>query len=101
LGQIVSWRRGIRLKNPHNEAAWQFALKAEETDRAIGCDSSDGPMFLYSIVVGDHFNTNAGNFAGGMGSVYASDTALNAKTAFVGSRSHNKKPESNAKWISK
>jgi hypothetical protein len=33
------------LKNPHNLAARKFALKAEEKDKAIYCNSEWGPIF--------------------------------------------------------
>jgi hypothetical protein len=76
------------LKNPHNIPARKFALKAEEKDEAIRCDSSRGPNFQ-DIGVYDNCNANTHSYAyfddDGV-DTYANDTGLNGLTFFTGSK---------------
>jgi hypothetical protein len=71
------------LKNPHNFPATKFALKAEEKDRAIFCDSSIGPQFG-GLGVSGNCNTNTGSWSF-LGSSYANGTTLDGNTVLTGS----------------
>jgi hypothetical protein len=77
------------LKNPHNLPARKFALRAEKKDRAIFCDSSEGPVFGGDIcehadlAVSDRCNFNTDN-ASCLGIAYANDTGLDGKTVLTG-----------------
>jgi hypothetical protein len=72
------------LKNPHNDLARRFALKAEKKDEAIWCHSDFGPRF-WDIVVWDNCNANTNSFSGWFGTCYTNDTGLDGKTFFTGS----------------
>jgi hypothetical protein len=74
------------LKNPHNFPAKKFALKAEQRDRAIICDSSRGPNFG-DIYVSDHCNANNHSCISSFGSSYTNDTRL-YKSAFFASSAY-------------
>jgi hypothetical protein len=75
------------LKNPHNVAARRFALKAEQKQRAIWCNSGQGPSF-WDIRVSANCNENTGSFASfdGSNDSYINDTGLDGETFFTGSR---------------
>jgi hypothetical protein len=73
------------LKNPHNFPARKFALKADEKDRAIGCDSKCGPVFGGGFGVSDNCNTNTQSYAVVFGVCYINDTGLDGETFFTGS----------------
>jgi hypothetical protein len=72
------------LQNPHDFPAMKFALKAEEKDKAIECNSSWGPAF-YNIGVGSYCNANTASSTYAYGSSYANDTGLDGNTFFTGS----------------
>jgi hypothetical protein len=72
------------LKNPHNIPARRFALKAEEGQWAIMCDSKYGPWFYYGIRVNDNCHANAKNYAC-LGENYTNDTALDGHIVLSGS----------------
>jgi hypothetical protein len=73
------------LKNRHNTPARRFALKAEKKQRAIYCDSRDGPYFG-GIHVCDNCNAHTDSWTS-LGFVSTNDTGLDGKTVFTGS--HN------------
>jgi hypothetical protein len=72
------------LKNPHDIPARRFALKAEEKDRAIWCDSRWGPCFGGCITVSDSCNANTRSCTC-LGSTYTNDTGLDGAVVFTGS----------------
>jgi hypothetical protein len=72
------------IANPHDFPARKFSLKADQTNCAIGCDSSCGPNFCDIGVSGD-CNANARSFAGSFGRSYANWTGVSGKTFFAGS----------------
>jgi hypothetical protein len=72
------------LKNPHNFPARRFALKAEEKDWAINCDSNSGPRF-WDIGVFDNCNASTDSNTLSFGGRYTNDTGLDGKTFFTGS----------------
>jgi hypothetical protein len=72
------------LKNPHNIRARIFALKAEEKDNALFCDSDRGPGFCDIGVLGNS-NANTLSFTSCFGHSYTNDTGLDGKTVFTGS----------------
>jgi hypothetical protein len=74
------------LKNPHNIPARRFALKVEEKDQAIYCDSEYGPGFGYprDISVNNNCNANTSSWTCLRGS-YTNDTGLAAGIVFTGS----------------
>jgi hypothetical protein len=71
------------LKNPHNVPARRFALKAEEKDVAIYCRAAYGPTFHGGIGVWDKCNANTASYTEYFGN---SDTGLDEKTFFTGSK---------------
>jgi hypothetical protein len=73
------------LMNPHNVLARRFALKAEEKRWAIYGYSDFGPNFC-DIGVYDNCNANTGSYTFRFGTCYTSDTGLDAKTFFTGSK---------------
>jgi hypothetical protein len=72
------------LKNPHNFPARKFALRAEEKDEAIWCDSLCGPHFG-DIHVSDDCNADTCSWTHQFGSSYKNDTGLDGETFFTGS----------------
>jgi hypothetical protein len=72
------------LKNPHNLPGRRFALKAEQTNRAISCRSAYGPSF-YDIGVKNNCNANSDSYTS-LGWSYTNDTGVCADTFFTGSR---------------
>jgi hypothetical protein len=73
------------LPNPHNFPASKFALKAEEKDKAICCDSSKGPFFVGGIAVSCTCNANTGSYTDYFGCSYVNNTGLYAEIVFTGS----------------
>jgi hypothetical protein len=71
------------LKNPRNLPARKFALKAEERDKAIWCESSWGPHFV-DIGVSDDHDANTASWSD-LGDAYVNDTALDGETVLTGS----------------
>jgi hypothetical protein len=71
------------LKNPHNIPARKFALKAEEKEFAIFCDSARGPCFG-DMDVRDNCNANTNSFTE-LGYTCTNDTGLDGRTFFTGS----------------
>jgi hypothetical protein len=74
------------LKNPHSYPARKFALKAEEKQPAIKCDSEWGPFFLGGFGVSDNCNTNTASRAFIFGMCYTNDTGLDEETFLTGTR---------------
>jgi hypothetical protein len=72
------------MKNPHNVPPRIFALKAENKDEAIWCDSDFGPHFC-DITVFNDCNANTDSCAGDLGTCYTNDTGLDGETIFTGS----------------
>jgi hypothetical protein len=71
------------LKNPHNLPARKFALKTEQLEKAIDCDSKWGPHFS-AIGVSDHCNANTNSYSY-LGFTYANDTGLDDTVVLTGS----------------
>jgi hypothetical protein len=71
------------LKNPHNVPARRFALKAEEKNSAILCDSNYCPNFC-DIVVRENCNTNTLSYTSKFGHSYTNDTGLQGDRVFTG-----------------
>jgi hypothetical protein len=73
------------LKNPNNIPARIFALMEGEKQKAICCDSSEGPVFGCNsdIYVSDHCNKNFTNFTDLHR--YINDTGLDSNIVFTGS----------------
>jgi hypothetical protein len=69
VAATVSVWTTFTLKNPHNVSGRRFALKAEEKEKAICCDSRPGPHL---------------NFTSDFGRSYTNDTELDGKTFFTG-----------------
>jgi hypothetical protein len=67
-----------------NFPAKKFALKPQEKEHAIICDSSAGPRF-YDIGVRSDCNANDHSFTGSFGAHYVNDTGLDGITFFTGS----------------
>jgi hypothetical protein len=65
------------LKNPNNIPAKIFALKTEEKNRTIDCNSTCGPCFDhgYDIAVSDNCNASTKSFTA-LGDFYNNDTEL-------------------------
>jgi hypothetical protein len=72
------------VKNPHNLAARRFALRPEEEERAIVCDSKCGPGFD-DLSVSDNCNANTNSYTYFFGDTYLNDTQLKGETVFAGS----------------
>jgi hypothetical protein len=69
------------VKNPHKIRAKKFAMKADQKQYAIYCDSSCGPSFGDSdIAIPGQGSANTC-----FGNTYANDTGLDGKTLFAGS----------------
>jgi hypothetical protein len=77
------------LKNPHNIPARRFALKAEEKDRAIECDSESGPCFggrgHRDMCALNNYMGSYNNFTN-LGNAYVNDVRLGGEKVFTGSR---------------
>jgi hypothetical protein len=76
------------LKNPHNIPARRFALKTEEKQQAIYCDSIWSPCFgsfPSDIYVCDGCNTSTGS-ATSLGLTYTNNTGLGGEIVLTGSR---------------
>jgi hypothetical protein len=76
------------LINPHNTQARTFALKAEEKQSAIYCNSSCGPRFGYGadILVSDDCSADTRSWTN-IGNTYTNDTELGGQTFMTGSGS--------------
>jgi hypothetical protein len=73
------------LKNPHNTCPRKFALKAEEKQMAIKCDSDVGPCFGDGEVeISDNCNANTDSYTS-LGYSYINDTGLDGDSVFTGS----------------
>jgi hypothetical protein len=77
------------LKNPHNIPARRFALKAEEKQEALWCNSGWGPcfgddLFGNDIAVSDNCNANIDSYTQ-LGLTYTNDTGLYVEIVFAGS----------------
>jgi hypothetical protein len=73
------------LKNPHNLPARKFALKTQQKNEAIACNSSWGPCFG-DIGVYDNCNANTSSYTDlGDRCRYANDTGLDGETLLTGS----------------
>jgi hypothetical protein len=70
------------LKNPHDIPARRFALKPEDKERAIWCDSTCGPWFS-GMRVSDDCNANTRSYAFLGNLAYTNDTGLDGKTLFT------------------
>jgi hypothetical protein len=75
------------LKNSHNIPAKRFALKAEQKQNAIYCNTECGPGFGRGcdIVVKDNCNANTHSFTF-IGFSYTNDTGLGETIVFTGSK---------------
>jgi hypothetical protein len=73
------------LKNPYNVPARRFALKAEEKNWAIFCDSGWSPHFC-DIAISANCNANTESYTYYFGWRYTNDTGLNGETFFTGSQ---------------
>jgi hypothetical protein len=75
------------VKNPHIVPARRFALKAQNKDEAIKCDSDWGPRFGYGpdIRVSNNCSANTDSCTT-FGHSYTNDTGLDGRTVFTGSK---------------
>jgi hypothetical protein len=88
------------LKNPHNEAARRFVLKAEKKDEVIYCHTERGPH-LWDIGVCDGCNERLFSDTFRFGMRYTNDTGLHGERFFTGSeRRQNLKPHNNNPFTS-
>jgi hypothetical protein len=71
------------LKNPHNIAPRRFALIPAEKQRAILCNSEDGPWFN-GMRVSDNCHANTWSCTD-LGTVYTNDTGLDGDVVLAGS----------------
>jgi hypothetical protein len=70
------------LKNPHNTPARKFALKAENKEDAICCDSECGPYFA-DLYVSGNCSANTDSYTS-LGNAHANDTGLKGEIVFTG-----------------
>jgi hypothetical protein len=62
-GDNSLWSFLVTLKNPHGVLAGKFALRAENKQHAIDCDSAYGPVFGFGCIsVCDNNNANTGSW---------------------------------------